>query len=112
VNEGKHLVRVFPRWFTEKFRGGESLVRQYHEAIGEWGFYLSTMAGLRGKYPGEIDRCLWNSLGKPSFMHKIPSKYKSFTFDKAEVYQSVSMPVFERILGSGNEIHVFKFEDS
>lgn len=101
-------MRVLPRWFTERHRCGEDLRLQYHSAIGEWGYYLDQISTITGTYPGQIDRCLWGSLGKSNFLHKIPSPFKSFAFENTDEALDSSTLFFEWVDESGKELCLFK----
>ncbi|PQE08404.1 Zinc finger protein [Rutstroemia sp. NJR-2017a BBW] len=79
---GPHLKRVFPSWLQSHC--DQQLDIKYSTFVGEWGHVLDQVTNISGMYPGEIDRCLWGSLGSNNFLHKGPSKYRSFVFEDAE----------------------------
>lgn len=107
-HRGRHLVRTFPRWFTEEHHCGEDLRLQYHSAVGEWGYYLDKISTITGTYPGQIDRCLWSSLGKSNFLYRIPSSFKSFAFENTAGPLVPSALFYEWVDPSGKELYLFK----
>ncbi|RDW66363.1 hypothetical protein BP6252_09998 [Coleophoma cylindrospora] len=110
---GKHLVRMFPRWFTESHDVGKQLRRQYEEAIGEWGFFLDRVSTIKGRFPGEIDRCLWGSLPKSSFLHNIQSQYKCFVLESknTEEFHGLSSLTFDNVEAGGSYINLFRTDN-
>jgi hypothetical protein len=111
IEKGAQLVRAFPFWFTERHHCGSEINREYQRAIGEWGYYLSEISTVHGKYPGQIDRCLWASLGKSNFLHKLPSDFKSFVLDRSETKPCEESTLFHSIVNaSGTEVGLFKME--
>lgn len=107
--QGKQLVRVFPRWFSEQYERGAELHRQYNKAIGEWGYYLDQKSLYKGPHRGNLRLCLWATLGKTNFLSRIPSDFKSFVFERPEK-QIGERPFFllERIDASGTKLDLFK----
>ncbi|KAI1387723.1 uncharacterized protein F4822DRAFT_290931 [Hypoxylon trugodes] len=69
--------QAFPEWFDEQ------LYMQYCSAITEWGYLLTYHAHATGRFPGQIDQCLWGALGTSNFMHGFPSKFKSYALEMA-----------------------------
>ncbi|KAL1860555.1 hypothetical protein Daus18300_009188 [Diaporthe australafricana] len=82
--KGRHLVRAFPRFFTELHKPGLAMHRQYNDAIGEFGYYLDSYCSFRGKYPGEIDRCFWGMLGGKNIFHHVSNHLKGFKLELEE----------------------------
>ena len=79
--EGPHLVRSFPEFFTEDNGLGSALQKQYHEAIAEWGYFLDQRSCALGDFPGEIDLCLWGTLGEGHILHhmrRMTNRSKAF----------------------------------
>ncbi|KAI4248357.1 MAG: hypothetical protein LQ352_005928 [Teloschistes flavicans] len=65
--------RTFPRWFTDSGHSGEKFVTDYNRFVDDWGYLLE-------QYPGEIDRCLWGTLGPRSFLSGNAGRYDSFMY--------------------------------
>ncbi|KAK2029177.1 hypothetical protein LX32DRAFT_589059 [Colletotrichum zoysiae] len=109
VLQPKSLVRAFPKWFVKHHHSGARLQKEYHHAIGEWNFFLSTQSTYSGKFRGEIQRCLWGCLGESNFLHKIPSTIKNFILEDAGVEPPAKTVVFyDRVSPGGTEIDFFK----
>ncbi|KAI3326935.1 hypothetical protein HD806DRAFT_378066 [Xylariaceae sp. AK1471] len=110
---GKQLVRMFPRWFTDKYAIGTQLRRQYEAAIGEWGFFLDRISTIKGIYPGEIDRCLWGSLPKSNFLHNLQCRYKCFALESknAEEFQGLSSLTFDNVEVGSSYLHLFRTDN-
>ncbi|KAI8274233.1 hypothetical protein K4K60_009918 [Colletotrichum sp. SAR11_57] len=81
--EGVHLVRAFPRFFTEteEFPIGKRVQQQYNEAIGEFGYYLNSLSRFHEQLAGQIDRCLWGMLGKSNMFRRVSSHLRSFKLE-------------------------------
>ncbi|KAI8630261.1 hypothetical protein F5Y19DRAFT_429484 [Xylariaceae sp. FL1651] len=111
--KGKHLIRMFPRWFTEKYDVGKQLRRHYEVAIGEWGFFLDKISTIKGLYPGEIDRCLWGTLPKSNFLHNLQSRYKCFILESknAEEFQGLSSLTFDNVEAGGSYLCLFRTDN-
>lgn len=73
-------MQPFPKWFRTSHLGGEQLYRQYSSVIEEWGYFLDYYSNVSGPFPGQISRCLWDTLETPNFSH-VPSKYKRWAFE-------------------------------
>jgi hypothetical protein len=83
----KWLKRVFPRWFSNREllssgKPGAQFVKFYRTFVSEWRYFLHcptcTSLCRRLPYAGEIDRCLWGTLGPHSFLANNKSRYESF----------------------------------
>ncbi|KAG9231383.1 hypothetical protein BJ875DRAFT_517370 [Amylocarpus encephaloides] len=85
----KWLKRVLPEWFTTPTTGdksdvvaGKAFAKQYRNFVSEWRWFLhrpTCGSHCRGDvYAGEIDRCLWETLGPTSFLSCRNGKYESF----------------------------------
>ncbi|OCL03472.1 hypothetical protein AOQ84DRAFT_433927 [Glonium stellatum] len=110
---GPQLRRVFPRWFVMNCELGRSLSQQYYTFVGEWGYFLGEHASSEGSCPGELDHCLWNSLGPEHFLHKNKSRYKSFLFAEKNNPEGVDTSrYFNRIDEQGNEVQVIELQKS
>lgn len=113
LEDGMHLVRAFPRWFTQRDDGGARLYTQYNSGIGEWGYYLDEHAILHGQYPGQLDRCWWPSLGKLNFLSKIHSSFKSFVLEGSSTDGGGDLPfLLDRLSECGSELDLFKLNVS
>ena len=69
---------ILPEWFNSKHGPAKEYMKHYKAALREWGYLFRDICRLQGSWPGEIDRCFWTALGKRSFLHKIPSRFKSY----------------------------------
>jgi hypothetical protein len=112
--QGIHLVRAFPRWYTDGHGGDHDIYRQYNAGIGEWGYYLQECVTLRGKYPGQMDRCWWTSLPKPNLLRAIPTSVKGFALGELDsnVKEGDFRFVLERVSEDGLQVELFKLEMS
>jgi hypothetical protein len=108
---GPHLRRVFPSWLQSHC--DQQLDLKYSAFVGEWGHVLDQVTNISGMYPGEIDRCLWGSLGSNNFLHNGPSKYKSFVFEDAEQRETseVVHRFYDSVDVSGENYVVLKLEN-
>ena len=90
---------------------GRSLSQQYYTFVGEWGYFLDEYASSKGSCPGELDHCLWNSLGPEHFLRKNKSRYKSFLFAEDNNPEGVNISrYFDRIDEQGNEVQVIELQ--
>ncbi|KAF6817206.1 hypothetical protein CPLU01_13653 [Colletotrichum plurivorum] len=62
------FVRAFPSFFSESDAGAQ-LQMQYHEAISEWGYFLDNYSCHGNSLAGQIDLCLWGTLGRNHVLH-------------------------------------------
>lgn len=65
--------RVFPNWFLKN-----EVFRQYSMFSSEWSELLQS--GFTSELNGELDRCIWASLGPNHFLSRLPCRYESFVF--------------------------------
>lgn len=80
----------------------------YREAIGEWGYLLDSALSARGSLSGQIDKCLWGSLGKHNFLYKVESHAKSYRIEKSETWRqpSCGFRYFDTVIRRGDGISV------
>ncbi|KAI1264055.1 hypothetical protein F5Y18DRAFT_392388 [Xylariaceae sp. FL1019] len=109
-DKSRRLTRMFPTWFTDRFEAGKQLRRQYEEAICEWGYLLDKVSSVKGAHPSEIDRCLWGSLSKSNFLHKLPARHKCLSLESSisKEFEGLSSLVLDQIDARGQCIHVFQ----
>lgn len=105
------MRRVFPFWLQSHC--DQQLELKYSAFVGEWGHVLDQTTNINGTSPGEIDRCLWSSLGSKNFLHNGPSKYKSFIFEDAEQEETSEMPhrFYDTVDKCGENYVVLKLEN-
>jgi hypothetical protein len=112
---GKHLIRGIPTPFTEHKTCEaniphpclKGLGNQYYEAIAEWGYLFNSFTNLSGIFPGQIDKCLWGTLGKTSFLNKSKSRVKSYRLEGLESKRPDGAPrYFDTIVARDGEIRV------
>lgn len=68
--------RVLPNWLFDT-----DIFHQYAHFTSEWGELLN--CGISRKISGEMDRCLWGSLGPGHFLSGAESRYNCFVFKAA-----------------------------
>ncbi|RSL50000.1 hypothetical protein CEP54_012155 [Fusarium duplospermum] len=76
-NKRPYFIKSLPECYT-MCGDGETLYKQYQEAMMEWAYFLRSESTLHGNSPGEISRCQWPSLGKSNFLHQIKSRLRSY----------------------------------
>jgi hypothetical protein len=102
------MTRIFPRWFTESYHHGKSFREQYHLAIKEWGYYLDWFSTVEGPYSGQIDRCLWGTLGKSNFMNSVPSRFKSALLEETDSELAQQPIISNHIAPAGKDLLTFR----
>ncbi|KAF6810207.1 hypothetical protein CPLU01_15362 [Colletotrichum plurivorum] len=65
------FVRALPSYFSES-EAGVRLQRQYNEAMGEWGYFLREHSCYGKSCAGQINLCLWGTLGTDHFLNPMP----------------------------------------
>lgn len=71
ANHGRMMKRNLPEWFRTRNEGRE-LVAQYEIFFSEWSTFLQL--GVTDFLNGEIERCLWGTLGKKNFLWEFGTK--------------------------------------
>ncbi|KAG5663417.1 hypothetical protein KAF25_001353 [Fusarium avenaceum] len=79
-NAGNNFTRNLPSFFT-KYGSGKSLHKQYQDAIIEWGYFLRSFSPYDCQFPGQLDKCLWSTLGSANFMNRIESQLKGYALE-------------------------------
>jgi len=87
-------------------------MRQYDTALAEWGYYLNTFCTFTGKHPGEIERCMWSSLGKRNFLSPITKQWRAHVFenDKATETTGQVRVLSDCVAPDGKEMSIFSVE--
>jgi hypothetical protein len=108
---GIHIRRVFPHWLTPNCDKG--FERGYRTFVGEWGSLLDEDTHVGGDCEGEIDRCFFGALGPKNFLHKGPSRYKSFMFSEVSDEDSVEAPLryYEGVDETGSCLAILKLQN-
>jgi hypothetical protein len=75
TDRAESTKRVFPNWLRD-----DDIFCQYIEFISEWAELLQ--AGLASKFKGELERCMWGTLGRGNFLSRLPGRYDCSTFAK------------------------------
>lgn len=110
--------RVFPKWFANHSMDGCSqFSKNYRSYISEWHNLLgcatcdeprcyrhSSAKHLRG----ELDRCLWGSLGPRNFLSSKPGRYTSFMLCDKEHLEPGNVPYHEAISRDGRKVVVLQ----
>lgn len=102
---------MFPAWLASNCN--KQLENQYSNFVGEWNHVLDQITNIGGRYPGEIDRIFWASLGPKNFLHQGQSRYKSFTFQTTDEEFDSETPCryYDGIDSSGQNMVVLKLEN-
>ncbi|KAI9683793.1 MAG: hypothetical protein M1822_005983 [Bathelium mastoideum] len=108
---GLNLRRTFPHWFSSQHENGKVLSKQYYHAIGEWGSFLNEYASATGRFPGQLDHCLWRTLPPGNFLRNFPSQHKSFNFAERGGCPQVGLCRFwDSVDGACDRLQVFRLE--
>jgi hypothetical protein len=109
---GPGFKRVFPRWFVSHHACGNLLSHQYIEFVGEWGYFLNRDTASHGQFPGEINRCLWGTLGSHNFLYESSKKLmqsKSFSFlDRKQNEKEQHERCYDCVNDSGSSLQSFR----
>ncbi|KAF5879132.1 putative nacht domain protein [Botrytis fragariae] len=108
---GPHLRRVFPAWLSSNC--DKKLEIKYSNFVGEWNHVLDRVTNLGGKYPGEIDRVFWASMGPKNFLQRGQSRYKNFIFQTTNEEPDLEIPsrYYDGIDPAGQNMVVLKIEN-
>ncbi|TGO22714.1 hypothetical protein BPAE_0157g00010 [Botrytis paeoniae] len=108
---GPHLRRVFPAWLSDNC--DKKLEIKYSNFVGEWNHVLDRVTNLGGRYPGEIDRVFWASIGLKNFLQHGPSRYKNFIFQTTNEDPDLEVPprYYDGIDLTGQNMVVLKIEN-
>jgi hypothetical protein len=110
MTAGPHIKRVFPAWLGAQC--DETIENDYRLFISDWGYLLDEITGLGSIHTGEIDRCLFGTLGSSNFMSKGSSRYESFQiYDDGESERSPALRYFEAIDEHGLEMVVLLLQN-
>ena len=102
-------MRAFPEWFVRTHPAGVQIERQYESAVKEWGYFLDEASSAAGLFPGQLDLCLWGTLGKSNFLHTIPGKIKNASLSTAKTTSSsTGVILYDKLLTSTMEVFVFR----
>ncbi len=96
--------RTFPRWFTESGPRGQKYVSDYTRFVDNWGYLL-------GSNKGDIDRCLWGTLGPRSFLSGNTGRYSSYMYvDIDEPYESSPYLYYDGVAADGSGCVVMRVD--
>ncbi len=116
LQSGPGFKRVFPRWFVSLHACGNLLSHQYIEFVGEWGYMLDKYTASHGDFPGEINRCLWGTLGSQNFLYESSKRLtqsKSFSFlDLKQNEKEQHERCYDRVNDSGDSLQTFRVHKS
>ncbi|PTB57558.1 hypothetical protein M431DRAFT_343923 [Trichoderma harzianum CBS 226.95] len=96
TDQAASTKRVFPNWLLKS-----ELFRQYSIFSSEWSELLQS--GLTSNLNGELDRCIWMSLGHNHFLSSLPCRYESFIFATKETEASNSSRCWIQKLSPNHE---------
>lgn len=74
---------------------------------------MDRVTNLGGRYPGEIDRVFWASMGPKNFLQHGQSRYKNFIFQTTNEEPDLETPsrYYEGIDLTGQNMVVLKIEN-
>ncbi|KAI1079934.1 hypothetical protein F5B20DRAFT_590137 [Whalleya microplaca] len=97
----------FPAWLGSPVES--QLNTQYHLAVEEWSYFLDDCATINGNFPGQLNLCAWGTLGKSNFLHKMPSKIRSYALENDnERNDEPGEVIYDKVLPLTAEIFVFR----
>ncbi|KAL7780825.1 hypothetical protein V8C43DRAFT_329027 [Trichoderma afarasin] len=96
TDQAASTKRVFPNWLLKS-----ELFRQYSIFSSEWSELLQS--GLTSNLNGELDRCIWMSLGHNHFLSSLPCRYESFIFATKDTEASNSSRCWIQKLSPNHE---------
>ncbi|KAL6834745.1 hypothetical protein V8C40DRAFT_261437 [Trichoderma camerunense] len=96
TDQAASTKRVFPNWLLKS-----ELFRQYSIFSSEWSELLQS--GLTSNLNGELDRCIWMSLGHNHFLSSLPCRYENFIFATKETEASNSSRCWIQKLSPNHE---------
>lgn len=113
--------RVFPKWFaSHSMDGCSKFSKNYRSYISEWHNLLDCAtcdeprcyrhSGAK-QLKGELDRCLWGSLGPRNFLSSNPGRYASFMLCDKEDHGPDEVPYHAAISQNGSKVVLLQSSD-
>jgi hypothetical protein len=113
------LKRVFPHWFSRhSTKGCGKFSKDYRKFASEWSYLLGCGSYqnddpkcLYSYYAGEIDRCMWGSLGPGNFLSSLYDRYSSFMMTADEYHiDARSLIYHEWISSDGSDVRIVTWQ--